>query len=381
MTAILPCVLLAIALNVFGSSFVSWTASLSRTTESYIVGATSVNFTDDPNFWHEVEAEFVSWLAEVKSQVQNEPRSSDYVLKGPNLTTIIVDWNGNGDFTSLQGAIDSVPEGNSNPTIIQVNAGTYFEKVTVPVGKSFITLKGQGRTNTFIVWNDTASGVSSTYLSASVAVNSEYFTAFNVTFQNSAPAQPPGAIREQAVAFRISADHGAFYGCGFIAHQDTLYDHKGKHYFEDCYIEGSVDFIFGNGQSLYKNCELRVVPYSPGALTAQKRSSSDSITGFSFLYCAVTGTGVAYLGRAWGPYSRVVYAYTWMNDIIFPNGWNDWGDFNRTETVYYGQYKCTGPGALENSRVPWAHELTDAEAQPFLGLGFINGEDWVPVSD
>lgn len=63
---------------------------------------------------------------------------------------------------------------------------------------------------------------------------------------------PAGAIGKQAVAFRISADTAALIGCKFLGAQDTLYDHLGRHYYKDCYIEGSVDFIFGNGLSLFE---------------------------------------------------------------------------------------------------------------------------------
>lgn len=70
--------------------------------------------------------------------------------------------------------------------------------------------------------------------------------------QNTTPVPPPGAVGKQAVAFRISADTAAFLGCKFLGAQDTLYDHLGRHYYRDCYIEGSVDFIFGNGLSLFE---------------------------------------------------------------------------------------------------------------------------------
>ena len=56
----------------------------------------------------------------------------------------------------------------------------------------------------------------------------------------------------QAVALRVSADVVAFYGCGIYGAQDTLYDAAGRHYFKECYIEGSIDFIFGNSRSLYE---------------------------------------------------------------------------------------------------------------------------------
>ena len=55
-----------------------------------------------------------------------------------------------------------------------------------------------------------------------------------------------------AVAARISGDQSAFRECGFLGYQDTLLDDKGEHYFILCTIEGAVDFIFGNGQSIYE---------------------------------------------------------------------------------------------------------------------------------
>lgn len=121
----------------------------------------------------------------------------------------------------------------------------------------------------------------------------------------------------------------AFIGCKFIGAQDTLYDHTGRHYFKNCYIQGSVDFIFGNGLSLYEGCHLYAKTNSFGALTAQKRESFLEETGFSFVHCKVTGSGALYLGRAWGSFSRVVFAYTYMDKIITPKGWWNWGDKNR----------------------------------------------------
>ena len=63
----------------------------------------------------------------------------------------------------------------------------------------------------------------------------------------------PDAKRDdqQAVAMRISGDKATFHNCRFIGYQDTLCDFVGRHLFKDCYVEGTVDFIFGDGQSLY----------------------------------------------------------------------------------------------------------------------------------
>lgn len=58
---------------------------------------------------------------------------------------------------------------------------------------------------------------------------------------------------------RISGDKAAFYNCKFYGFQDTVCDDAGNHFFKDCYIEGTFDFIFGSGTSMY----LVRTPYTP----------------------------------------------------------------------------------------------------------------------
>ncbi|CDP03246.1 unnamed protein product [Coffea canephora] len=300
--------------------------------------------------------------------------------------TLTVDKNPNyGDFTTIQQAIDSLPTVNLVRVLIKVHAGVYTEKVTIPQLKSYITVEGAGADKTIVQWGDTAQTPGAkgqplgTFASATFAVNSPYFIAKNITFKNTTPVPPPGAIGKQAVAFRISADTAVFVGCRFLGAQDTLYDHLGRHYYKDCYIEGSVDFIFGNGLSLFEGCHVRAIAQLTGAVTAQGRSSLLEDTGFSFVNCKVTGSGALYLGRAWGPFSRVIFAYTYMDNIIIPKGWHNWGDPSREMTVFYGQYKCSGAGASFAGRVSWSRELTDEEAKPFISLAFIDGSEWIKI--
>lgn len=66
-----------------------------------------------------------------------------------------------------------------------------------------------------------------------------------------------------------------------ILMQDTLYLHYGKQYLRDCYIEGSVDFIFGNSTALLEHCHIHCK--SAGYVTAQSRKSSQETTGYVFL--------------------------------------------------------------------------------------------------
>lgn len=70
--------------------------------------------------------------------------------------------------------------------------------------------------------------------------------------QNVAPIPKPGDVGAQAVAIRVNGDQASFWGCGFFGAQDTLHDDRGRHYFKECYIQGSIDFIFGNAKSLYE---------------------------------------------------------------------------------------------------------------------------------
>lgn len=85
------------------------------------------------------------------------------VLDSPLLTskiqtnrTIKVDINGNGDFTSVQEAINSVPSGNGEWIIIHVRKGVYREKVHIPEDKPYIFMRGNGKGKTAIVWSQSS---------------------------------------------------------------------------------------------------------------------------------------------------------------------------------------------------------------------------------
>ncbi|XP_022759660.1 probable pectinesterase 53 [Durio zibethinus] len=287
---------------------------------------------------------------------------------------INVSQDGSGDFRTIREALNSIPLRNTRRIILVIKSGIYREKIVIPRTMPFITFLGDANNQPTITGNGTASGSGKdgmplkTFQSATVAVDANYFVAINMKFENTV-LHKIGSKRGQAVAVRISGTKAAFYNCSFYGDQDTLYDHKGLHYFNNCFIQGSVDFIFGYGRSLYE-----VV----ASLTAQKRSNASLASGFSFKDCVVTGsaTGLVYLGRAWGDYSRVVFSFTFMDKVVRPQGWSDWGDQKRDARVYYGEYKCSGPGANFTGRVPWARILTDEEAEPFAGTYYVEGDTW-----
>ncbi|KAK9939812.1 hypothetical protein M0R45_016497 [Rubus argutus] len=299
---------------------------------------------------------------------------------------IVVDKNGGGDSTTVQGAVDMVPQHNTQRVKIYILPGIYREKVLVPITKPYISFIGnQNRTSeTVITWNNKASDKDSngfelgTYRTATVAIEADYFCATGITFENSVVAVP-GGYGMQAVALRIAGDKAMFYKVRVLGSQDTLLDENGSHYFYQSHIQGTVDFIFGKSRSLYQDCVIQSTAKYYGAIAAHHRDSPNEDTGFSFVHCKIIGTGNIYLGRAWGVYSRAIYSYCHIDNIITPSGWNDWNNPSRQKTVEFGEYECRGKGADRRGRVPWLKSFSPQEISPFLNTTFIYGEQWLRI--
>ncbi|KAF9598900.1 hypothetical protein IFM89_032754 [Coptis chinensis] len=259
-------------------------------------------------------------------------------------------------FTSIQKAVDAVPPNCRSKTLITIGAGTYREKVIVDRTKSNAIFQGQGYQTTIIAWIDTALFAKGTTSSHTVGIIfASNFTAYDISFKNTAP--PPDAVRKgaQAVAVNIEADQAAFYRCGFYVHLHMLI------------------FLFEQG------CTLNLISSDHrGMITAQARESLDGNTGFSFVNCKIIGKGNAWLGRAYRAYATVVFINTNMANIIAMDGWNDMGKPSYHRTVFFGEYGCSGPGANRSKRVSYSKQLSVAEARPFMSISFI-GDKWLPV--
>ncbi|GLT54868.1 hypothetical protein SLA2020_280300 [Shorea laevis] len=268
---------------------------------------------------------------------------------------ITVSKSGGGKFKTISDAIKSIPDGNTRRVSVHIGGGIYNEKITIPRSKPFVTFFGSPNGMPTLTYSGNAAKYG-TVDSATLIVQSDYFTAANIILENSSPRPNPKQKGGQALALRISGDKAAFYNCKIKGFQDTVCDDKGNHFFKDCYIEGTVDFIFGSGKSLYLKTELRVLgDEGITVITAQARKSASEDNGFSFVHCSVSGTGDdTYLGRAWMAQPRVVYAYTTMSSVINAAGWSDNFHPERDMTVDFGEYKNSGPGSSLSKRAKFS---------------------------
>ncbi|KVH93217.1 Pectinesterase, catalytic [Cynara cardunculus var. scolymus] len=265
---------------------------------------------------------------------------------------IVVDQSGQGDYKTIQDAINAVASNNSELIYIWIKPGTYREKIVVPADKPFITLSGTEASNTIITWNDGGD----IFNSPTLSVMASDFVARYLTIQNTF------GMSGKAIALRVAGDRAALYGCRILSYQDTLLDDSGRHYYYNCYIEGATDFICGNAASLFESCHLHSLATTFGTITAQHRNSPFENTGFIFVGCKITGMGDGtVLGRPWGSCSRVIFAHTFMSNVISPEGWRGWDD----------------PSKERSKRVGWSRELSHDESAPFLNKSMIGGRSWL----
>ncbi|KAJ8505861.1 hypothetical protein OPV22_006747 [Ensete ventricosum] len=285
---------------------------------------------------------------------------------------IIVDQSGQGNFTTLRSAIDSIPDGNSQWIQIYIKQGTYREKVSIAASKGFIVLQGEGSEKTVITWNDDASR-GGTMNSATFSVFANDFVARNIRFVNSFKDGSGSVV--QAVAALVGGDRNSFHDCAFIGYQDTLCDYQGRHYFDGCWIEGAIDFIFGFGQSIYNRCVLNSV--DSGWITAHAKMSAASPAGFVFKNCTIRGTKMTYLGRAWNQHATVVFSGTTMPSAIRPEGWDAWHAMPNQYQTTYVEDGNFGAGSNTTGRVSWLKSLSPEQLQGFLDIGFLGLDRWL----
>lgn len=315
------------------------------------------------------------------------------------------------DYTPME-AVYPAPCENIEPVTLHIAPGTYREKLEL--SRPYVTLLGEDPASTRIIYGDFAFDTMpdgqrrGTFRTATLRIHTHDICARNLTFQNDAGF---GHTVGQALALYLDGDRIQFRNCRLLGSQDTLFtaplplkeaqpggfvgpgEHQprilGRHYFENCFLQGDVDFLFGGAIVYFKECEIfskmpqNIPPESLagktifGYITAASTPQSEPF-GYVFESCRLTSDcppGTVYLGRPWREYAKTVFLNCYMEEHIHPEGWTDWnkphGHF------YYGEYHSFGPGASPQTRIGYAHQLTDAEAAAYRPETVLQG--WIPA--
>lgn len=310
----------------------------------------------------------------VKAVAEAIPELQQYVRH----YDLVVAKDGSGDFFTVQEAINAVPDHRKNArTTILIKEGSYKEKVIIPASKNAVSLIGQGEVK--ITYDDYASKPNifgenkGTSGSSSCYIYAPDFYAENITFENT--SGPVG----QAVACFVSADRAYFKKCRFLGFQDTLYTYgKGcRQYYDECYIEGTVDFIFGWSTAVFNRCHIHSI--GNGYITAPSTDKGQKY-GYVFYNCEITANSdvdKVYLSRPWRPYAQAVFIQCNMGKHILPEGWDNWRNKNNEKTVFYAEYKSKGEGANPGKRVAYSKQLKNTEGYSIEEV--LSGNDgWNP---
>jgi pectinesterase len=286
--------------------------------------------------------------------------------------------DGSGEYRTIQDAVMAVRDFMQVSAVIFIKNGTYKEKLLIPSQKTNITLLGESKEGVVITYGDYSGDADkhSTYTSSTVRVQGNDFTAENITFENSA-----GRVG-QAVALHVEGDRATFRNCRMLGNQDTLYlaIENSRQYYQNCYIEGTTDFIFGSSTAVFEGCTIhsKTNSYITAASTWPRQPF-----GLVFLNCQLTAAPEAtkvYLGRPWRPNARTVFLHTEMGAHIRSEGWENWGKVSNEATAYYAEFGSTGPGASAKDRVKWSRQLTAKEAKQYtLKTIFAGPISWEPV--
>lgn len=298
--------------------------------------------------------------------------------------TVRVAPQGQGAYRTVAAAIDALPPAGGE---VRIAPGTYREKLWISKPNVHLLGEGAGPQDVVLVYGDSSAIVDNTYATPSVYASADGFRAENLTVANDWGSRD-GEEGSQAVALAISGDKAVLTRVRILGRQDTLYlvqppNQVARHLFRDCYIEGHVDFVFGNAKAYFQGCELHGLERQNIFYTAQSRNAPDEDSAFVFSDCRLTGFAApdgVFLGRAWRPYARVIWLRTQMDVPVAPAGWREWyPDRSRTlDTAWYAEYASRGIGASPATRDPRSHQLTAAEAERWsLASFFDNDLAWI----
>ncbi|KAL4923507.1 putative pectin methylesterase [Aspergillus undulatus] len=328
----------------------------------------------------------------------------------PKDTIIVSASNPRAHFSTIQAAIESLPNDNSTQTIL-ILAGEYSEQLNV-TRSGPITLLGQtghvtdaSKNQVTITWaqanhDNTGASVDNVFSSVLTVAPTLYasytgsgptgypvpedtpfgnvdFRAYNIDFTNTWAEYSDGP----AHALSFSRANGGFYYCGFYSYQDTVYVGKlGNAYFHKSIIAGQTDFLYGFGTAWIQSSDI-LLRNCGGGITAWKGTNTtfenkygvyivDSSVRAANASIAPEIVGACPLGRPWNSLHRSIFAYTYEDGSVADSGYIDWvvdGESRLTSDTFQAEYRAFGPGFNASGRAATNASivLTDREYVPY----------------
>ena len=281
-------------------------------------------------------------------------RSAEYMRE------ITVAADGSGDFKTITEALEAIRAYMDYRVTVNIKNGEYHEKLVIPSWLENVDFIGEDPEKTIITYNDYAKlDNMGTFRTYTVRVDGCDLIFKNLTFRNNS-----GRVG-QAVALHTEGDNLKFENCRFLGDQDTLFlaGHDSDLEFDNCYIEGTTDFIFGPATAWFDNCQIhsKADSYITAASTPK-----DVEVGFVFRNCNLTAAPdvkKVYLGRPWRPYAYTAFIDCEMGGHITPAGWDNWRNPENEKTARYFESGSKGAGADLSKRVTWAKKISAKDAE------------------
>lgn len=291
-----------------------------------------------------------------------------------------------GEYSTVQAAVDSLADDGTDQVIF-IYAGTYTEQVyidrdgqTTIMGQTSDTSSYTSNTVT-ITYSLSLADADDDDSTGTLRVHKDDFALYNVNVKNTFGK---ASTNGQAVALSAYGTNHGYYGVGFYGYQDTILAETGNQFYGYCYIEGAVDYIFGQYARAYFHYN-KIASVAAGAITANGRSSSSGVSLYVINKATITTSssattsieGDVYLGRPWGAYARVVYTSCSLGNLINSAGWEQWSSSTpNTDHVTFGEYASTGSGA-SGTRASFATTLTSTSGYTISDVLGSDYADWV----
>ena len=360
------------------------------------VVATSVSFTDlekatDYRIYLYAVAENESNNSPARQILSFRTLSKEPSASGLPVPNLVVDSKGGGDYTTVKAAIAAIPSTFEGKFVIYIKEGTYKEKLLLR--QANVVLVGDGADKTILSWDDcqgTYNGSTESdernRRSYTLRTEGKGTIIQDLTIENT--HQNNTGSGDQAMAVEVFNGSASFFNCNITGYQDTFLGRNNNvyAYVKDSFVEGNVDFIYGNSVMLFEGCQINV--NRDGAAITAPSTSAAAPYGIVFLDCDVTADEVGfngkkisdiYLGRAWKDAAKSVWVRCKMPKTLNPAGWMaNMNDTVQDNNKIFAEWGCTyaesGDGDL-SKRQHGGRALTDEEAANYTFEKIFAGVD------